>query len=65
MDLKSHLAQLFAAALGKIAPSQPASLIQLDRPKQESHGDYACNLALLLAKPLHGICAAQAQRSER
>ncbi|HVS26881.1 MAG TPA: arginine--tRNA ligase [Burkholderiales bacterium] len=52
MDLKSHLAQLFAAALGKIAPSQPASLIQLDRPKQESHGDYACNLALLLAKPL-------------
>ncbi|MFI4922403.1 MAG: arginine--tRNA ligase [Burkholderiales bacterium] len=53
MDLKSHLAQLFAAALGKIAPSQPASLIQLERPKQESHGDYACNLALLLAKPLH------------
>ncbi|MGH8743127.1 MAG: arginine--tRNA ligase, partial [Burkholderiales bacterium] len=32
--------------------TQPASLIQLDRPKQESHGDYACNLALLLAKPL-------------
>ena len=53
MDLKSDLAQLFAAALGKIAPSQPASLIQLERPKQESHGDYACNLALLLAKPLH------------
>jgi len=50
--LKSHLAQLFAAALGKVAPSQQASLIQLDRPKQESHGDYACNLALLLAKPL-------------
>ncbi|HEY6280761.1 MAG TPA: hypothetical protein VIW72_03075 [Burkholderiales bacterium] len=63
--MKSHLAQLFAAALGKIAPSQPASLIELTRPKQESHGDYACNLALLLAKPLHGICAAQAQRSER
>ncbi len=53
MDLKSHLTQLFAEALGKIAPSQPASLIQLERPKQESHGDYACNLALLLAKPLH------------
>ncbi len=52
MDLKSDLAQLFAAALGKIAPSQPASLIHLERPKQESHGDYACNLALLLAKPL-------------
>lgn len=53
MDLKSELAQLFAAALGKIAPSQPASLIHLERPKQESHGDYACNLAMLLAKPLH------------
>ncbi|HEY6280764.1 MAG TPA: arginine--tRNA ligase [Burkholderiales bacterium] len=54
MDLKSHLAQLFAAALSKIAPTQPASLIELTRPKQESHGDYACNLALLLAKPLRG-----------
>ena len=52
MDLKSHLSQLFASALGKIAPSQSASLIQLDHPKQESYGDYACNLALLLAKPL-------------
>jgi len=27
-------------------------MIQLEHPKQESHGDYACNLALLLAKPL-------------
>ena len=46
------MTELFAAALGKIAPTQSASLIQLERPKQENHGDYACNLALLLAKPL-------------
>ncbi|HXZ96931.1 MAG TPA: arginine--tRNA ligase [Burkholderiales bacterium] len=50
--MKSHLTQLFAAALGKVAPSQLASLIELQRPKLESHGDYSCNLALLLAKPL-------------
>ena len=52
MDLKSHLTQIFAEALSKIAPSQRPSLIELQRPKLESHGDYSCNLALLLAKPL-------------
>ncbi|HMJ49736.1 MAG TPA: arginine--tRNA ligase, partial [Burkholderiales bacterium] len=50
--MKSHLTQIFAEALSKIAPSQRPSLIELQRPKLESHGDYSCNLALLLAKPL-------------
>ncbi len=50
--LKSHLVDLFAHALNAVAPNQSISTIELDRPKQASHGDYACNLALLLAKPL-------------
>ena len=52
MDLKSHLAQLFACALKTVAPEHAATPITLERPKQTSHGDYACNLALLLVKPL-------------
>ncbi len=52
MDLKSHLAELFACALKTVAPEHAATTILLERPKQTSHGDYACNLALLLAKPL-------------
>jgi arginyl-tRNA synthetase len=51
-ELKSHLVDLFAQALNAVAPNQLLSTIELERPKQASHGDYACNLALLLAKPL-------------
>ncbi|MGH8716776.1 MAG: arginine--tRNA ligase, partial [Burkholderiales bacterium] len=50
--MKSHLAELFACALKTVAPEHAATTILLERPKQTSHGDYACNLALLLAKPL-------------
>jgi len=51
-DLKAHLASLFAAALEEVAPTHGGGAIVLDRPKQAGHGDYACSIALQLAKPL-------------
>ena len=52
INFKSHLSELFAQALREIAPDQSNSTILIERPKQVSHGDYACNLAMQLAKPL-------------
>ncbi len=51
-DLKSHLTSLFAKALEQIAPGQAGIALFLERPKAAEHGDFACNLALQLAKPL-------------
>ena len=51
-DLRSHLAQLLADAIAEALPEQHGAAIVLERPKQAGHGDYACNLALQLAKPL-------------
>ena len=51
-DTKAHLVELLSAALKSVAPDQPGASIVLERPKQAQHGDYACNLALQLAKPL-------------
>ncbi len=48
--IKSHIAGLFAHALAKVAPQQPASLVEIERPKQAQHGDWACNLAMQLAR---------------
>lgn len=54
--MKEALEQLLAAAVATLQSQQtlPADLpirIQLDRPRDKSHGDFATNLALLLAKP--------------
>jgi arginyl-tRNA synthetase len=51
-DTKAHLVELLTAALKSIAPDHPGASIVLERPKLAQHGDYACNLALQLAKPL-------------
>ncbi len=51
-DLKSHLTELFRAAALKTVPDVADLSIRLDRPKQTAHGDYSCNLAMQLAKPL-------------
>jgi arginyl-tRNA synthetase len=48
---KTLLVRLFSEAASAIAPELNLS-IELDRPKQDSHGDFACNLAMQLAKPL-------------
>ncbi|MDP2804747.1 MAG: arginine--tRNA ligase [Gallionellaceae bacterium] len=52
LNFKSHLAELFNQALSAVAPDQVGATVLIERPKQASHGDYACNLAMQLAKPL-------------
>ena len=50
-DPKTHLAELLAAALASVAPSVMAD-IRLERPRDPSHGDFASNLAMQLARAL-------------
>jgi arginyl-tRNA synthetase len=52
LNFKSHLAELFAQALREVAPDAVQTEILIERPKLATHGDYACNLAMQLAKPL-------------
>jgi arginyl-tRNA synthetase len=57
LNFKSHLAELFAQALREVAPGYVnngsiQTEIVIERPKLATHGDYACNLAMQLAKPL-------------
>ncbi len=51
-EIKSHLIDLLTQALARVAPQSPASMIALERPKQAAHGDWACNVAMQLAKQL-------------
>ena len=50
-DARQHLTSLLRAALASVAPGQVAEIL-LERPKQASHGDFASNLALQLAREL-------------
>ena len=52
MDIKVHLAGLVRAALAKVAPEAANAEIVIERPRDPTHGDFACNLALQLAKRL-------------
>jgi len=52
LNFKSHLSELFAQALREVAPESADTAILIERPKQAAHGDYSCNLAMQLAKPL-------------
>jgi arginyl-tRNA synthetase len=52
MDIKAHLAALFRAALAKVAPEAADAEVVIERPRDPAHGDFACNLALQLAKRL-------------
>jgi arginyl-tRNA synthetase len=51
-DPRSHLTDLLRASLQSVAPDCTEVAIVIDRPKQAAHGDFASNLAMLLAKPL-------------
>jgi arginyl-tRNA synthetase len=51
-DVRQHLADLLRAALASVAPDQGHAEITLERPKQASHGDFASNLAMQLAREL-------------
>ena len=48
---KAHLTTLFTQALAQF-PQALAIAVELERPKQLSHGDFACNAAMQLAKAL-------------
>jgi arginyl-tRNA synthetase len=52
MDIKAHLAALFRAALAKAAPEAADAEVLIERPRDAAHGDFACNVALQLAKRL-------------
>ena len=51
-DVRQHLAGLLRTALASVAPQQAHAEIILERPKQASHGDFASNLAMQLAREL-------------
>ena len=51
-DVRQHLAGLLRTALTSVAPAQGMAEILLERPKQASHGDFASNVALQLARDL-------------
>ena len=51
-DVKSQLTQLLQQALASVAPTATDTPIQLERPRDPSHGDFATNLAMQLAKAL-------------
>jgi arginyl-tRNA synthetase len=51
-DLKRALIELIQQSISVIAPEQQAATITLERPKQAQHGDFACNIAMQLAKSL-------------
>jgi arginyl-tRNA synthetase len=52
-NFKSHFAELLHEAASTFTTLDTAVGIELARTKQASHGDYSCNLAMQLAKPLH------------
>ena len=52
LNLKQALTELILQAVAIIAPDQANATITLERPKQAQHGDYACNIAMQLAKAL-------------
>jgi arginyl-tRNA synthetase len=51
-DPKIHLSELLRAALTSVAPGQKVADIVIERPRDPSHGDFASNLALQLAREL-------------
>ena len=61
-DARTLLAGLIQRALEQVVPAGSAARIHLDRPKQAQHGDFACNIAMLLAKELRGNPRAIAQK---
>jgi arginyl-tRNA synthetase len=50
--LKTHLTEILVQAAKVIAPEQHEITIVLERPKSAEHGDFATNLAMMLARSL-------------
>lgn len=57
--MKEHVEQLIAAAVADLPeladlPDAASVPIEIERIRDRAHGDYACNIAMRLAKPLRG-----------
>ena len=52
MDTKQHVIELLQAALAQVLPEASAAEVVIERPRDAAHGDFACNVALQLAKRL-------------
>ncbi|ACT52044.1 arginine--tRNA ligase [Methylovorus glucosotrophus] len=50
--MKAHLTELLTQAAKSLGVDSASLSIQLERPKSADHGDFATNLAMMLAKPL-------------
>ena len=50
--LTARFEQALAALLADVAASAEFPTVKLDVPRQKEHGDFACNVALQLAKQL-------------
>ncbi len=51
-DAKTHLAELLRDALVRTLPEAADAEILIERPREASHGDFACTVALQLARRL-------------
>lgn len=51
-SLRTQLVDLLRAALTSAVPEAADTKLDLERPKSVEHGDYACNVAMQLAKTL-------------
>lgn len=51
-DVKTQLTALLQQALSSVAPTASDTPIHLERPRDPTHGDFATNLAMQLAKAL-------------
>ena len=51
-DLRSHFIGLLRDALVEVAPDAANLTLILERPKSVQHGDYACSVAMQLAKEM-------------
>ncbi len=63
LDNKSLLTDYFKKALIAVAPTELVMTeVVIERPRQPEHGDFACNLAMHIAKPLKSNPRAVAQQ---
>ena len=51
-DLRQTLADALGVAIARAGIDAAGNQAVLERPRQAGHGDFACNIALVLAKPL-------------
>ena len=52
IEIKSHLVNLFTAAVLQVYPEPTEVSVEMERPRDAAHGDYACSIAMKLGKAL-------------